>query len=558
MSYSRPQRPGLEGAHFDVAIIGGGINGVAIARECALAGRRVLLIEKADFASGTTSRATRIIHGGLRYLEHGEIGLVRESLRERERLLKERPHLVRPMEFVLALPTHGFMRSALAIRSALWLYGLYGTAAGSHDGTAPRSDLGAIEAGLDRGLGLSLFSYEDAQCEYPERLVAEWLSEAMQSGATVRNYTQALEIVVRAGKARSLRTRDLISAGEAEIAADWIINATGPWADEILKRSDLEEQPLITGVRGSHIVLPIFPGTPGSALYTEASDGRPMFVIPWAGQILVGTTEALQQESADCAQPTAAEINYLLAAVQRLYPRAGITASDIRYSYAGVRPLPYTSNKSLGSISRRHMLHDHLENGVAGLITVVGGKLTTAASLARSCARMIGIRVPESYTAVAAIAQPAKLSEALAQWAAEIQKVATISHDSALALAEWHGPRALAVARLASADPILQRPLCPHSTHVVAEAVEAVQYEAATTLADILLRRVPVALGACWNNECSSEAATRIGAALGWGEREQQTELQSFLEERQRFLHPAPIDSHFGPSSESFLFQRAD
>jgi len=319
MSYSRPQRHSLPGTHFDVAIIGGGINGVAIARECALAGRRVLLIEKADFASGTTSRATRIIHGGLRYLEHGEIGLVRESLRERERLLRERPHLVRPMQFVLALPTHGFTRSALAIRVGLWLYELYGGAARRHE--LPHRDLAMFESRLDRGLGLSLFSYQDAQCEYPERLVAEWLVEAIQCGAAARNYTQALEIVVRDGKARGVRTRDLLSGEEAEITADWIINATGPWADEILKRSDLEQQPLITGVRGSHIVLPVFPGAPTSALYTEASDSRPMFVIPWAGQILVGTTEALQQESPDSAQPASSEIDYLLAAVQRLYPR---------------------------------------------------------------------------------------------------------------------------------------------------------------------------------------------------------------------------------------------
>src|SRR5579872_3482674 len=116
------QRPSLAGEHFQAIIIGGGINGVSIARECALAGRRVLLLEQSDFASGTTSRATRIIHGGLRYLEHGDIALVRESLRERDRLLRERPHLVRPLNFVLALDTHGMVRSALAIRTALWLY----------------------------------------------------------------------------------------------------------------------------------------------------------------------------------------------------------------------------------------------------------------------------------------------------------------------------------------------------------------------------------------------------------------------------------------------------
>src|SRR5256886_9271689 len=281
MIYSRPERPSLQASNFDVAIIGGGINGAAIARECTLAGRRVFLAEKGDFASGTTSRATRIIHGGLRYLEHGEIGLVRESLQERERLLKERPHLVHPLDFVLALPTHGIKRSALAIRIGIWLY----RRAARSRASAPIRDLAALESTLDRGLHLSLFPYEDAQCEYPERLVAEWLAEAAEAGAIVRNYTHALEILTHEGKARGLRLRDLMTSEESEITADWIVNAAGPWADEILISSALEQRRMIGGIRGSHIVLPVFAGAPTQAIYAEAADSRTVFVIPWAGQI---------------------------------------------------------------------------------------------------------------------------------------------------------------------------------------------------------------------------------------------------------------------------------
>jgi glycerol-3-phosphate dehydrogenase len=552
MSYSRPAREAIEGAHFDVAIIGGGINGVAIARECALAGRRVLLAEKHDFASGTTSRATRIIHGGLRYMEHGEIGLVRESLRERERLLKERPHLVRPMDFVLALPTHGIKRSALAIRLGLWLYR---RAAGSRR-SAPRSDLAQLESNLDKGLNLSVFSYEDAQCEYPERLVAEWVTEAVHAGAVLRNYTAALEVVVHEGKARGLRLRDSLTSEEFEINADWVVNASGPWADEVLRQSDLDEQRLIGGVRGSHIVLPKFEGSPTQALYTEASDRRPVFMIPWADQILVGTTEIPHEEAPDVAEPTSAEIAYLISAVRRLYPRAGVTTSDVRYSYAGVRPLPYSPNESLSVISRRHMLHDHLENGVAGLISIVGGKLTTAAALARSCARLMGVKAPEPEVTMAAGGDSSEIENTVAQWSLKMGKIAGISTGAASALAEWHGRRALCVARLASQDEMLQRPLCAHSEHIVAEAVEAVQQESAITLADILLRRVPVALGACWGDECSATAATRIGSALGWNERQQRAELDSFMEERRRFLHPTTPSGPGTSITESMFAQR--
>jgi glycerol-3-phosphate dehydrogenase len=534
MGYSQPTREPLGGQHYDLAIVGGGINGVAIARECALAGRSVLLVEKDDFASGTTSRATRIIHGGLRYLQYGEIGLVRESLRERELLLKERPHLVRPIDFVLAMPTHGLLRSALAVRTALWIYG---RAAGKRHAN-PKSIAG-IESALDRGLNLSLFSYEDAQCEYPERLAAEWLGEAVQAGATVRNYAHVLEVVVREGKARGLRVRDRLSRTEYEVSADWVVNASGPWADEVLRQSGIQQERLIGGVRGSHIVVPPFPGAPNRALYTEASDGRPMFVIPWADQVLVGTTEATHDGSPDLAEPSSSEIAYLLAAIRRLFPRSALTSSGIRYSYAGVRPLPYSPGKSMASVSRRHILHDHLENGVAGLITLIGGKLTTAASVARTAARMMGIRVPEPPATMVAAGTAAGVDNTFVQWSRMVGKLGGLRIESAAAVAEWHGRRALCIARMADNERSLQQPLCSHSHHIVAEAVEAVGREWAVTLSDILLRRVPVALGSCWDEDCSRKAATRIGEALGWSERRRESELESFTEERQRFLHPA-------------------
>src|SRR5437588_2277033 len=183
-------RPSLESERFHVVIIGGGINGVAIARECARAGKRTLLIEQHDFCSGTTSRSTRIIHGGLRYLEHGDIALVRESLRERERLLCARPHLVRPLQFVLALPRNG-IRSTLSVRAGLWLYRRLG-AHTARPARGKKLHLRAFEERLDSGSPWALFDYDDAQCEFPERLVAEWLQEAVQAGAVTRNYTRLL------------------------------------------------------------------------------------------------------------------------------------------------------------------------------------------------------------------------------------------------------------------------------------------------------------------------------------------------------------------------------
>jgi glycerol-3-phosphate dehydrogenase len=177
-------RSSLEGQHFHVVVIGGGINGVAVARECARAGKHTLLIEQNDFASGVTSRSTRIIHGGLRYLEHAELSLVRESLRERERLLRERSHLVHPMHFLLLLngSTH---RSAMKVRAGLWLYRRL-AASKTYAGTG-EMELKRLERALDAGHRWSFFDYEDAQCEFPERLVAEWLLEAVEAGAARSN-----------------------------------------------------------------------------------------------------------------------------------------------------------------------------------------------------------------------------------------------------------------------------------------------------------------------------------------------------------------------------------
>src|SRR6266851_995678 len=256
MNYVPTIRQPLEGERFQVIVIGGGINGVAIARECGRAGRRTLLVEQHDFAAGTTSRATRIIHGGLRYLEHAELGLVRESLVERRRLLQERPHLVHPINFLLA-----------------------------------------------------------------------------------RNHTQVLAVDVRHRRVAGVLLRDQLTGKEERVEATWIINATGPWADRLCQRSRIEtSHPMVGGIRGSHIVLPRFAGAPAAAVYTEAVDKRPIFVIPWNEQVLVGTTEVADQGDPGKVQPAPEEIDYLMRSFVRLFPQVKLSAAGIRYSFAGVRP----------------------------------------------------------------------------------------------------------------------------------------------------------------------------------------------------------------------------
>jgi glycerol-3-phosphate dehydrogenase len=528
-------RPSLESERFHVVIIGGGINGVAIARECARAGKRTLLLEQHDFAAGTTSRSTRIIHGGLRYLEHGEIGMVRESLRERQRLLRERPHLVHPVHFLLAL-NQGSRRSAFSIRTGLWLYRQLGGRPLGAD--LSKTDQHKLERLLDAGRRWSVFSFEDAQCEFPERLVAEWLVEAIEAGATARNHTQVLAVDVRHGRASAVLIRDRLSGKEERVEANWIVNATGPWADRVCQRSRIDTKgSMVGGVRGSHIVLPRFAGAPDAAVYTEALDARPIFVIPWNEQVLVGTTEVPDSGDPSKARPSPDEIEYLLRSLLQLFPRAKLSSRDIRYSFSGIRPLPFTPEAKPSAVTRKHYLHDHSDDGAAQMISVIGGKLTTAAQLARECADKIGARSDRPREL--AVISGDNLDPVLDQWVVEIADAGGISQDSARGIVEWHGKRSLTIARMAISSAELRAPLCQHTEHVVAEAVDAFANECAISMADVLLRRVPVALGACWSEICSRDAAARIGAVMGWNEHQANEELEAFETERAAFL-PKP------------------
>jgi glycerol-3-phosphate dehydrogenase len=531
MNSSETNRQPLSGQHFQVAVIGGGITGVAIARGCARAGKRTLLVEQHDFASGTTSRSSRIL-SGLRSLEQGDVAFAREKVREKQRLVHERPHLIHPSHFLMALSPDN-RRSTMSARTALWLYRRM--TGGKLDTSSFEMEHKKLEQALDRGMRWSIFDYEDAQCEFPERLVAEWLSEAVAAGAVVRNHTQVLAVDLAHGRARGLMLRDWTRNVEERIEATWVINATGPWIDKLCQRSAIRtRKPLISGVRGSHIVVPNFPGAPTTTVYGETVDGQPLYVIPWNEQILVGATHVADTSDPGKAHPAMDEIEYLLRSLARMFPKARMSANDIRYAFAGVRPLPYELKGTVGAAIPPHALYDHQDDNVARMISVAGGSLSTAAAAARDCARKIGIRVPEPK--VIGMADAAMLNPLFDQWVVDIAEAGNIGEESSRAIVEWHGKQAMDIARMAMSSVELRTPICPHSQHIVAEAVHAYVHECAVTLGDVLLRRVPVALGACWSDSCSREAALRIGAVLGWNDHAIGANLEALEMERAAFL----------------------
>jgi len=531
MNIAQNNRQPLGGQHFQVAVIGGGIVGVAIARECARAGKRTLLVEQLDFGSGTTSRTSRMI-SALRVLEGNDLALAREMLRERDRFVRERSHLVYPAHFLMAVPD-GSPRSSMAVRAGVWLYRkLVGARI---DAAGYELERKKLERALDAGRKWSLYEYEDAQCEFPERMVAEWLMEAISAGAVVRNHMQVLGVDLANGRARGLLLRDWHSNREEKIEATWIVNATGPWADRLCQRSSIKlRRPMVSGVRGSHIVVSRFPGAPDTGVYCEGLDGRPLHILPWNDQILVGATEVADNSDPSKTIPTLDEIEYLMHSLIRLFPKSRLSPQDVRHAFAGIQGHPYEGKNEAAKLSWRYEIHDHESEGVARMMSVVGGSLATAASVARDCALRLGIRLGTGKAAAAV--DGSAIQPLIDHWTSELAAAGCIGEDSARAIVEWHGQRAEQIARMARSSAELRTPLCPHSQHIVAEAVHAYLHEGAVTLADVLLRRVPVALGACWSEACSREAALRVGAVLGWTDEVAGAHLEAFEMERSSFL----------------------
>ncbi|HKG96900.1 MAG TPA: glycerol-3-phosphate dehydrogenase/oxidase, partial [Pyrinomonadaceae bacterium] len=318
---------------FDVIIIGAGINGAGIARDAAMRGLKVLLVDKSDVGSGTTSAPTRLIHGGLRYLEHFEFGLVRESLRERETLLKIAPHLVRPLPITIPIYKRS-RRGRATIRAGMIAYDLL-----SGGKSLPRHRMLSRSETLKHSPGLNPHGllgsalYFDAQIEFAERLVLENVLAARAHGAEIFTYTPVTNLVAEGGLVSGV---EFVSAeGQREFArAEVVINAAGPWIDRVLERL-LEQGPvashqLIGGTKGSHIVVPAFPGAPANAIYLEAqSDRRPFFIIPWNGNFLIGTTDVRFEDNPDEVRSELWEIDYLVAETNLAFPSAQLTRDRI-------------------------------------------------------------------------------------------------------------------------------------------------------------------------------------------------------------------------------------
>ena len=498
----------IQQTNYDVIIIGGGINGAGVARDAALRGLKTILIEKSDFASGSSSWSSRLIHGGLRYLEYFEFPLVRESLKEREVLLHTAPHLVNPLQ--LTIPVYrDRSRPYWKIWAGMILYDLF-----SFDKTLPshrmlpQEKFQQIFRSIDKDQLAGGAQYYDGQVTFAERLCLENILSAQNAGASVLNYIEVMELDIQGDRSKDVICKDKLTGESLTISGSQdavIVNTAGPWVDRICERGNKAGEDVTIGdakknggTKGSHIVVDPFPGAPKSNLYVEAkSDGRPFFILTWLGKYLIGTTDLPYKDDIENIKANNDEIDYLLQETNNIIPTANLKRDDVIFTYSGVRPLPNSEGKKPGSITRKHIIFDHKKEGINNLLTLIGGKLTTYRNVGEEMVDEILKRTKRSPQPCRTDSLPLpgcilpsdeRIQQAITEYS-PILSVNTIDH-----LFFSYGAKAIEVLALTKDNPELRKPISPNLPDIKAQVVYAVESELAHTLVDILRRRTTMAM----------------------------------------------------------------
>ena len=515
----------LAGERLDVVVIGGGIIGAGIARDAAMRGLRVALFEKADFGSGTTAGSTRLIHGGLRYLERLDFGLVRMDLRERETLLRIAPHLVKPLEFVM--PFYGsslFHRCKMKL--GMTLYDLL-----SFDKSLPRhrflspAELQKMEPSLCRQDLQGALVYFDAQANSPERLCLENIVDASEQGAQTFNYAEVTGAVYKGEVIDGIRVRDLLGDDRAEvsIASRVIINASGAWFDRVAGRlADPGRATQIRTTKGVHIACP--PVTDRAVVVFSRVDGRLMFVIPWLGHSWIGTTDTDFGGDPATARATSEDVEYVLRSVTEYFP--ALETTKIYFSNAGVRAL-VKARGPRSSVSRKHRIADGADSGAGNLISVLGGKITGYRAIAEDavdavCAKL-NVNAPCATATTPLPGARGDLKPADASSAGLTNE--TITH-----LFEIYGSRANQVMQVASCDQRLREPLSPYAPDVAAQVVFAARTEQCARLVDFLLRRTLLGFSRDQGQSAVARAAELLAEELAWSPERTSAEIILYQE----------------------------
>src|SRR5262245_6386911 len=528
----------LERERFDLLVIGGGINGAGIARDAALRGLRVAVVEQSDFASGTSSRSSKLIHGGLRYLEQGEVRLVLESTRERERLRRLAPHLVRPMRFVYPI-YDGAPVSRWKLAAGLWTYDLLAglRSVRRHRMLGAEGVRSAEPALRSEGL-LGAGEYWDCWTD-DARLVLETMLSARSDGAVVVSYARVVGITKEAGRITGARLADRLGSRELVVRARAVVNAAGPWMDAVC---DLDEPapPRLRPTKGVHVVVPRHRiGHEAAVVLHAVQDRRVMFVIPWDECSLVGTTDT--DHPGGAAVPPTVEredVAYLLDTVNHYFPAARLTSADVVSAFAGLRPLvapPPGKEESPSDVSRE----EEIFVSRAGLISVAGGKLTTYRLIAAEVVDRVrdrlvrtvdGREIGRSRTEDLPLPGGTTPAETLAA-AAAARDGHGVARDVIDHLAGRYGSRLSTVLGMVASDRSLGAPVLPAQPDPRAEVVAAVEAELALTLEDVLRRRTQLALfDSSGGSAAADEVAELMAERLGWSPEDAHAAASAYVE----------------------------
>jgi glycerol-3-phosphate dehydrogenase len=515
----------LEEEVFDLLVIGGGINGAAVARDAVTRGISVALVERGDFACGTSSRSSKLIHGGIRYLEQGDVKLVLEACRERD-LLRTRlaPHVVRAQRFVLPV-YEGEETPLWQLRAGLILYDVLAGFRNVHNHrmltvTELRAHEPALQTDKLRGAALYYDCWTD-----DARLTIETVCAARSAGAAVLNYAEVVALEKDStGRLATALVADRLGDRNARVRARWILNVTGPWLDRIRRLDDSGAPPRLKLTKGVHVVFDrAAVGNRDAVVIRSPADQRVMFAIPWQDRTLVGTTDTYYDDDPARVVADADDIDYLLEATNHAFPRANLTARDVISTYAGLRPLVAPEDeKEESDISRE----DQIFESPAGLLSLGGGKLTTHRHVAERIVDLVASRlgrpVARCRTHTAALpgalgVQPGEALDRPAQTREEHLR--------------WrYGALAVEVAAAASKNGHIGDRLVSDCGDLLAEATFAVEREMAVSLTDVMTRRLQVHLRSREVGEpIARRVAETMAAKLGWSAERTDREVRDYL-----------------------------
>jgi glycerol-3-phosphate dehydrogenase len=524
----------LRAEHFDLAVIGGGINGAAIARDAAMRGLRVALVDRGDFAGATSSRSSKLIHGGLRYLPQGQLRLVREALRERQRLLAlTAPHLVHPIRFLFPC-YRGLGPGRFSLWVGLALYDLLARTTTAYryrrlsaDGVREREP--ALARKLPDGHRLDGHRLDGGALYYDAwgddaRVTLENALDAGAHGAAIANHV-AIEGFSRIGaRIASAAARDLLGGGAIELRARHFVNATGPWLDDLRRLDQPRAAPSVRLTKGVHLVVDAARLPVRDSIVLGDAAGRIVFVMPHEGWVILGTTDTDFDGDREHVHADDADVAYLLELVNAAMPAAHLTPGDVAYSFAGLRALERDAGGGAPSAIPREEI---VIESASGLISVAGGKLTTHRAIAQKIVDSVMWRMGRPAGRCPTLTTPLPGARDGLEFSLD---VSALPADVASMLADRYGTRAALVAAIVRERPELAARIVPGAPAIRAEVVHAIRNELAASLSDFLGRRTSMV----WRDPASAiasaaEVARLMGAELNWNGARVEDEIHQFF-----------------------------